>query len=250
MKKVETFCAALLAVAANAVFVHAQAGPAATRFAISGFPILAKPSGDFSRNVGSAFGGSAAVAYYVDRPGILSLRFDVSGVPYGRESRRVPVSGAIGDRILLDLTTTNWMTAFNFGPELALPRGPLRPYVNGGLSRILFRTSSWIKGSGSNDAFATTKNYSDSTGAWFLGGGVRIPLAGNDPRRALSLDLGIRYQHGGSVSYLREGSIQDNPDGTIRFTPLVSGTPQMIYVAGVRFRIPHNPATGCGRFLC
>jgi hypothetical protein len=66
----------------------------------------------------------------------------------------------------------------------------------------------------------------------------------------LSLDLGVRYHRGGEASYLREGSIEDQADGSIRFTPLQSRTSHMVYLIGVRFRIPFNSAGPCPRFLC
>ena len=89
---------------------------------------------------------------------------------------------------------------------------------------------------------------SDLTRAWVLGGGVRFPL----PRRLsqLSLDFGVRYHRGGEASYLREGSILDQPDGSILVTPLNSRTSHVVYLIGLRFRIPYNSTKPCPRFLC
>jgi hypothetical protein len=220
-----------------------------TRFTISGAPIFAQPRGEFGRNIGNEFGGTGAVQYHIDRAGFLSLRFDVSGVPYGSEERHVPISPTISQRVLLDLNTTNWLTALSLGPELALPKGPIRPYVNAGRSKLLFRTSSALEGE-SNETFVSTTNFKDSTMAWFFGGGVRIPLAGRDARKAISLDLGLRYYRGGTASYLREGSIYDNPDGSITLNPLTSPTPHIVYLIGVRYRIPHDPTVHCPRLVC
>jgi hypothetical protein len=241
-----TFTGVLL----NVVSASAQVAPAATRFTITAAPIFSQPRGEFRQNVSNSFGAAGAVLYHLDRPGFFSLRFDVSGVPYGHETKQLPLSASFAERVLFKVTTTNWMTALNFGPELALPRGPVRPYMNTGFSELLLRTTSSIKGTSSSEPFASTTNFSDATASWFLGGGVRVPLAGNDPRKAISLDLGIRYHWGGTASYLREGSIQDNPDGSISFTPLNSQTPHVVYLIGVRFRIPHDPFSPCGRFLC
>lgn len=227
----------------------AQVAPESTRFTVTGAPILTEPTGPLRQNIGNSFGVEGAVLYHVDRPGYFSLRFDISGVEYGHVTRRVPISETIGQRVLLDLKTANSITALSFGPEFALPRGPLRPYVNAGFSELLFRTTSSIKGSDSDKNIASTTNYKDSTAAWVLGGGVRVPL-GNRARRAISLDLGVRYYRGGTASYLREGSIQDQPDGSLNITPLRSQTPQLVYIVGVRFRIPHNPAKRCARLLC
>ncbi len=228
----------------------AQVSRESTRFTITAAPIMSQPEGDFGHNIGKGFGGGGAVLYHLDRAGFFSLRFDVSAVEYGRETRRVGLSPSISDRVLVKETTTNSITTLSFGPEVALPKGMVRPYFHAGFGELLFRTTSSIKGTNSSEDIASTTNYKDNTGAWLLAGGVRVPLAGNNPRRAISLDLGARYYLGGVASYLREGSIQDNPDGTISFTPLNSRTRHLVYLIGIRFRIPHDPATSCGRFLC
>lgn len=228
----------------------AQLAPESTRFTIHAAPILSQPKGEFGRNIGSGFGGGGGVSYHLDRSGLISLRFDISGTIYGREKRRVAISETIGERLTAELTTTNSITTIGIGPEVALPRGPVRPYVNTGFGGLFFRTGSSVTGSESSEPFARTTNYSDSAPAWFFGSGVRIPLAGDNPRKAISLDLGLRYYRGGAASYLREGSIQDHPGGSISLTPLSSRTPHVVYVVGIRFRIPHNAATPCHRLVC
>jgi len=228
--------------------VAAQRFADATRFNITGAPILSLPRGEFGQNVGKSFGATAGVAYHVDRPGFMSLRFDVSGVQYGSEKNRSPLH-PVGGRITFDVRTTNTIAAIGFGPELAWPRGHVRPYANAGISKQFFRTSSSVEGIDS-ESFASTTNHKDSVAAWVFGGGVRVPLVMNDPRKAISLDLGVRYSRGGVASYLREGSIEDLPDGSIVINPLVTRTPQVVYMIGLRYRIPHNPATTCARLLC
>ena len=251
MNRVQTLCAAVpVLILLLAACLDAQIAPESTRFTITGAPVLSLPAGEFRSNVGNGFGAVGAFLYHLDRPGIFSLRFDVSGVEYGREKKEVPISPTIGERVLVDVTTTNSIIGLSFGPELAVPRGAFRPYVNTGFSELFFRTSSGVHGTSSGETFASTTNFSDATAAWFLGGGARIPLAGNNPRKAISLDVGVRYYRGGTASYLREGSIQDNPDGSISFTPLSSRTPHVVYLIGVRFRIPHDPSVSCNRFLC
>src|SRR3989442_14304163 len=99
-----------------ALRASAQVAPEATRFTITAAPILSQPKGEFGRNIGSGFGAGGALLYHLDRPGFVSLRFDVSAVEYGRETKRVPLSEYIGQRILVNLTTTNSITALGFGP--------------------------------------------------------------------------------------------------------------------------------------
>ena len=185
--------------------------------------------------------------YHLLRSGLLSLRFDGSGVVYGKETKRVPFSETVGSRILVDVTTTNWIADFSFGPELAVPSGWVRPYAGVAYSRLLFRTTSTISGTrSSEEPIASTTNFSDGTGAWVYSGGLRVPFGRRSP---VSLDVGLRYHRGGNASYLREGSILDHPDGSITIFPLSSKTPFLVYSFGVQFRIPHGSGP-CSSFLC
>jgi hypothetical protein len=218
-----------------------------TRFTVGGSFIISDPKEEFGRNVGTGYGGGGTVIYHLLRSGVLGARVDISGVIYDQESKTVPFSETVGARILVDVKTTNSITAFSVGPELAVPSGPIRPYVNIGYSTLWFRTTSSISGVDSSDEeIASTTNYKDRTNAWVYGGGLRVPLSGRVP---LSLDVGVRYNRGGSTSYLREGSIQDNPDGSITIWPLKSRTPFLMYTIGVQYRIPHGP-NPCSNLLC
>src|SRR5690606_4567803 len=101
------------------------------------------------------------------------------------------------------------------------PYGWVRPYVNAGFSGLYFSTRSSVEGVRTSDEpIAGTTNYSDWTSAWVGGAGLRIPLGGLDS--LVDLDLGVRYHRGGQASYLREGSIIDNPDGSITILPFNS----------------------------
>ena len=240
---------AVLALTLTASLASAQIPSIPTRFTLGGSFIISEPKEGFRQNVGNGFGASGGVAYNILRSGLLGLRFDVSGVGYGKEEKRVPISSTVGSRILVDVTTRNSITTLSWGPELAKPNGRIRPYVNAGFSWLFFRTTSSLTGSDSGeDGSINTTNYKDGTGAWAFGGGLRFTL-GRISSPA-SLDLGARYYRGGSTSYLREGSIQDNPDGSITITPLSSLTPLMVYSVGVKFRIPFESTKPCARLLC
>jgi len=81
-----------------------------------------------------------------------------------------------------------------------------------------------------------------------VGGGLRIPLGGEDS--PLDLDLGLRYHRGGEAYYLREGSIIDNPDGSITFDPLRSRTAFLVYAIGVQLKLPWPSERPCPGWLC
>jgi hypothetical protein len=140
------------------------------------------------------------------------------------------------------------MGAIGFGPEFAVPYGPIRPYVNGEFSGVIFRTYSSVGGTNSDgEDFAGTKNHGDSTSAWSYGGGVRIPVY--QKKLGVDLDFGFRYFKGGMTTYLNEGSIVDHPNGSITITPFLTRTPFVVYTIGVKFRIPFT-GRGCPRMVC
>ena len=223
--------------------------PSETRFTVGGSFMVSQPKEGFAQTIGNGYGGGGGVVYHLMRSGLLSVRFDISGLQYGHETKTVPLSETVGSRVLADVNTNNSITAITWGPELAKPTGRLRPYVNFGYSALFFRTTSSVENvdSSDDDAFHTT-NFKDSTRAWVYGGGLRFQLGSRTS--PVTLDTGVRYYRGGTVSYLREGSIQDNPDGSITLTPLTSNTPFLVYTVGVKFRIPYNSSKQCARFLC
>jgi hypothetical protein len=54
------------------------------------------------------------------------------------------------------------------------------------------------------------------------------------PPACHSSDLGVRYHGNGEVEYLKEGDIQDNPDGTITITPTRSEANLLTFQIGVQ----------------
>ena len=67
----------------------------------------------------------------------------------------------------------------------------------------------------------------------FAGGGVLIPV--RKGLRPILIDVGARFQGNGEARYLKDGSIEDNSDGTISFTPIRSETNLVTYHLGVSF---------------
>jgi hypothetical protein len=221
-----------------------------TRFNIGGSFTVSQPKEGLGQNIGTGFGANVGMVYNLMSSGLMGLRFDLSHVQYGHEKKSVPLSETIGSRVLVDVHTNNTITALSLAPELAKPSGPIRPYVNFGYSRLFFRTTSSVgvdDGSEEGSSFSTT-NQKDGAGAWVYGGGLRWQLGHKGS--PVTLDTGLRYFRGGFAAYLREGSIQDNPDGSITISPLMSRTPFMIYTVGVKFQIPYDSNKPCARFLC
>jgi hypothetical protein len=117
------------------------------------------------------------------------------------------------------------------GPLISLSDGPIKPYITGTIGFSYFATESGVSGTNNGEDFAESTNFDDFTFALVGGGGLRIRLkGGNTP---VYIDLGSEYHRTGRASYLREGSIVDNGNGTISFTPIQSETNLMLLKLGV-----------------
>lgn len=195
---------------------------------------VVQPTGEFGRFVENGWGGDAQIRYRLDRGGLLSLRAEAGFIQYGSETNRYRLLPGTG-RIQVDVKTTNDIFLFSFGPELAMQRGLVRPFVNAGVSFAGFSTNSHIEGSDSNDGFARTDHQKDGTFLYSAGGGLRIPVG---PERWRSgITLAARWHGGGRAEYLREGSITEDDNGDIHFTPIRSRIDFMSYSLGVTWNL-------------
>lgn len=228
------------------------AAPRPSRFSVGLDAVVMDPRSGFGRNVsnvGFGIGGHATLR--LDPAGILSLRVDAAGTQYGSETTQAETRGSpyrspFGGRVGLDVETRNSLSWFGIGPELSLPLGFVRPYVNASIAYARFSTVSDLRGDGYDEygnfgydrRLASSQNQSDGASARAAGAGLYIPIG---PRRWLAdAHVGVRYYDGAQASYLREGSITDNADGTISFTPLRSRTPFVAYQAGLTVTIPRS----------
>lgn len=200
--------------------------------------IVGVPTGEFQDYIDAGFGLNLNGIVPVMKKSPLSLRADIGFLVYGSETKRVCFSETVGCRITLDVTTTNGIFYGNVGPQLMLPTGAIRPYVNAGVGFSYFNTTSSIDGSNGNDDFANTNNFDDATMAWAAGGGVLVRLSSG--KVPVMLDLGARFNSNGSVEYLKKGDIHDNPDGSITFTPTRSEANLVTLNLGVSLGIRPN----------
>lgn len=194
--------------------------------------VYARPVGQFGDYVKHGGGLNLSGTFPVTRGNVFALRADGGFIVYGSETRRVCFSATVGCRIELDLTTTNSIAYLNVGPQLMVPTGAVRPYINAAIGGSYFGTTSSVDGvDGNDDDFASTTNFDDITFAWNAGGGVLIRLSSG--RTPVLLDLGVRYHGNGEVEYLKEGDIVDNPDGSITITPTRSEANLVTFQLGV-----------------
>jgi hypothetical protein len=191
----------------------------------------ARPQGQFSDFVEDGWGGDLHYIHSLDPDGIFGVRVNAGIVNYGHERFRVPLSETIGGRVLVDVTTSNNIAFLGVGPHLGVPDGSLRPYAHGFAGVSYLYTSSSVAGTRYDESFASTTNFDDVTFAWGGGAGVYVPLRGGVS--PISLDLGLSYRNAGRADYLREGDIQDNPDGSITLFPNRSDTDLLAFHVGV-----------------
>ena len=209
-----------------------------SRFSIGGGLLFSQPKGEFANNIGNGFGGDAFGLARLDPAGALSLRADVGGLQYGSET--LPATSVFGGRTGFEVQTTNNILWGAIGPQLMIPVGPVRPYANAEIAVLGFSTTSSVRGTGQyqGETFASTENQSDNTRSWIFGGGVFIPFSGT--LSLMALDVGGRYFTGGEATYLKEGAIRDNPDGSITIFPSHSKTDQVMWHVGVSYTIPNS----------
>lgn len=191
----------------------------------------AQPLGAFREYVKYGFGAAGNLVIRLDRQGIIGLRVDGGYVNYGSETKRVRLTSTIGDRIRVDVNTTNNIAALGIGPQLMVPRGRVRPYVNGAVGFSYFFTQSSVEGSNDSEQFASTTNFDDGTVHYAGGGGLMIPFATRTT--PVALDIGARYVNNGRTRYLREGGIRDQSDGSIIIDPIQSRVELLTWSVGV-----------------
>jgi hypothetical protein len=218
--------------AADAQFSNVTTLP--SRFSFGGDLALSQPKGEFANNVPNGYGFDLTGMFRLDPQGYFNLRADLGGVRYGHERVRVgfPISG----RVAVDLNTDNQIGFGAFGVQLQIPDGWFRPYANAAVAATYFWTESSISGADNSEAFDQTTNLDDWSHAWVFGGGVMIPFG----KSIGALNLGARYHYGASATYLKEGDITDNPDGSINLNPRNSKTDLVLWQLGVSFAIPRS----------
>jgi hypothetical protein len=195
---------------------------------------VAEPKAEFAKYVDDGWGFAGHGVLNMGSSGAFGIRLDGGWLRYGTET--ISVSDPVfGGRLRYDLTTANDIAYFGVGPQLQIPSRYLRPYAYAVGGFAYFSTTSTLKDLDNAD-LARDTNYDDWTSQWAAGGGVAVPLwrgRGSDA----SLDVGGRYHFNGQVRYLREGGIQDQPDGSTQLEVLDSKVHLITWHIGLSFAI-------------
>jgi hypothetical protein len=221
-----------------APFAYSQAPATPPRLFAGGALVYGAPQGEFASQIDQALGARGHLAYRFDDGGWFAVRLDGGALIYGQEEFRVPLSSTIGGRITVDVTTSNNIFFLGLGPQIGVPDGRFRPYANGFVGITFLNTTSSVSGTrnGEGDPFASTSNQDDATFAYGGGAGLFLPLRGG--YSPISLDVGLAYHRSGEASYLREGDIEDRPDGTIVIHPVHSRTDLLNLHVGISVGLP------------
>jgi hypothetical protein len=195
---------------------------------------VARPQGEFGDNVDRGLGGDLHYIRALDPDGRVALRVDAGLAIYGYD--RFTVEDGYG--YLTDASTSNNVAWIGVGPQIGVPDGRLRPYVNGYAGYSFLWTTTTIDDSDGyyyggdyydddDTSFTEQDDWSFSYGA---GAGVYVPVRGGSS--PVSLDLGVRYHNNGVAEYLREGDIVDNGDGSVSLYPTRSDTDLLTFHIG------------------
>lgn len=205
-----------------------------SRFTGSFALLNTQPLGELS--TGPGFGIMIGGAFALDPLRIFRIHGEFRASIYDQENREVCFSSTVGCRIVVDLTTSYGTLYAGLGPQVVVPLGPTQLALDATVGWSGFQASSSLQGLNEDDeSFGDTTNYEDDTFAWSTGGELRIPLGAQ-----IALALGGHYQHNGVVSYLREGGIIDNPDGSLSYEPFTTDANMVAITLGVTF----NPFVG------
>lgn len=194
-----------------------------------GFAFVA-PQGVFGDYVDDGYGFNVHLVYGLDPSNVIGLRFDGGWVRYGSEHVGAPLFPGTG-RVLLDVGTHNNIAMFSMGPQLQVPTGPLRPYVNGFVGMGYFYTESAIEDPYYHDPFSRTTNFDDVSFGYGGGGGLALVVGRG--RNPVSVTFDAQYRRYDDTEYLVEGSIWDDGFGGVVISPLLSDVELVHFTVGV-----------------
>ncbi len=217
------------------------AGAATAQPSVSVTGLAAVPQGEFADALGVAGGGVSVGVLYAVPGSPFAVGVEGAVALYGYERREVPLSLTIPD-VRVGVTTSNNLAQGLAVLRLQVPRGGVRPYVDGvaGLTYLFTQTSVGDDryDDGGREPFSST-NFDDV--AFVAGGGVGVLVTLHQGRTdtgrptAVALDARLRYLSGGRADFLARGDIERGYDGTIDLYPRRSRTDLLVPHLGVSF---------------
>lgn len=218
---------ALSTVAATGLLAQApQAGPVTAGIGL----LNTQPVAGLRTGPGIGISLMGAIAH--PRARWIRLRGDFRLSSYGMDRHQACLSQTVGCWIQVDITT-NYHTLYGgIGPELALPvlGSELVLAATGGVG--YFGVSSSLSGVDEADGgFGNTTHFDDAFFAWSAGSELRVPVS-----RVVALAAGVHYQHNGRASYVVDGGVTENPDGSLNVPPVTGDANLVAITLGVAIR--------------
>ena len=203
-----------------------------SRFTVGADFAISQPKGEFASNVPTGYGFDANGLFKLDPKGWFGIRADMGSVRYGHEHINLGFFGP--GAIELDLDTNNKIDFGALGLQLQFPDGWFRPYANASYAGVHLNTESCVSNPDGLVQDQCHTNHGDWASAGVFGGGVMIPFG----QSLGALNFGARYHYGAKATYLRQGDIIDNPDGTVTLNVRSSKTDLVLWQIGFTYNIP------------
>lgn len=227
------------AIALTGLGLVVSAGPSSAQG--PGEPVRSRLSGSLSvlntqplgnLATGPGIGVDLSASWALDAERRLRVRGELRAGIYGRDTRRVCLSQAVGCLIEVDINTDYTTFYFGAGPEVAFPVLGTTLVLDATAGVASFDASSSVEGTSDtdNEDLFRTDHFSDTFFAWSAGGEVRVPVS-----RQFAIALGAHYQHNGQASYVPEGGVTQNPDGSVAVDVRTTDANQMAFTLGVAF---------------
>lgn len=179
---------------------------------------------------GPGWGVSITGALALDGARRLRIRGDLRAGLYGRDTRTVCLSQTIGCLIQADVNTDYTSFYFGVGPELAVPVLGSLLVLDATAGVGSFGVASSLEGTSDLDSQALfrTNHFSDTFFAWSVGGELRVPVT-----RDVAVALGTHYLRNGEASYVPEGGVTLNGDGSVNVDVRTTDANQMVLTLGI-----------------
>jgi hypothetical protein len=229
-----TILAAIIIIPLTPATSAAQAVPEASVAFTLGFP-----SGEFADHVPGVGIGLDLTGGIQLAGSPIFLGAELGFLIHGRESRREPFSTTIPDVEVRVITTNNMLNGHLF-LRLQPGVGSIRPYFGAFIGFKYLFTMTEIKNvwySDDDEPIASSHNLGDIAFSRGVGFGLAINLiedSWDSQEVGLYLDLGLRYLLGSEADYMKRGSIERLPDGTIHYDIERSRTDVIHPMIGVR----------------
>lgn len=224
--------AAAVAMAVTAAPAAAQRAEADHRSRFSGSIAILNTQPLGSLETGPGIGVGLSAAWALDGARRFRVRGELRAAIYGRDTRTACLSETVGCLIEVDIHTDYSSFYFGVGPEVAVPLFGSTLVLDATAGVGSFAVNSSVRGVSDPDAenLLTTENFSDTFFAWSAGGEIRVPVSA-----VVSIGLGARYQHNGEASYVREGGVTQDTDGSVVVDAITTDANQMAITLGVAF---------------